>query len=194
MTETVMLSNLFIDRREILRYAGMRGTAPGVDALLDRVISETRPSLKGHICYRLFDVKKTEHGYDFFGTEIASDTLESALGGCQKGVVFAATLGLDADRAMARAGTVSPAKALLTDAFCTQQVEALCDAFCSRMTKNAQGRPRVSPGYGDLSLSLQAQIFSVLEPAKHIGLSLSEALLMSPSKSVTAIFGMEAHS
>ena len=50
--------------------------------------------------------------------------------------------------------------------------------------------PRFSPGYGDLPLSLQRDIFRVLDCPRKIGLTLNESLLMSPSKSVTAIVGL----
>jgi len=49
---------------------------------------------------------------------------------------------------------------------------------------------RFSPGYRDLPLTLQREIFTLLEPSRRIGLSLNASLLMSPSKSVTAIVGI----
>lgn len=51
-------------------------------------------------------------------------------------------------------------------------------------------RPRFSPGYGDLPLSAQREIFAVLDCGKRIGLMLNDSLLMSPSKSVTAFVGI----
>ena len=44
--------------------------------------------------------------------------------------------------------------------------------------------------YGDLPLEMQKDIFNVLDCSKRIGLTLNESLLMSPSKSVTAIIGI----
>ena len=51
-------------------------------------------------------------------------------------------------------------------------------------------RPRFSPGYGDLPLALQADVFWALDCTSKIGVSLSESLIMSPQKSVTAIIGI----
>ena len=51
-------------------------------------------------------------------------------------------------------------------------------------------RPRYSPGYGDLPLGLQREISRILNMPKEIGVSLTEALLMTPSKSVTALVGV----
>ena len=51
-------------------------------------------------------------------------------------------------------------------------------------------RQRFSPGYGDLPLQAQRAIFDALQCHKEIGLYLNESLLMSPTKSVTAIVGI----
>ena len=52
-------------------------------------------------------------------------------------------------------------------------------------------RTRVSPGYGDISLTMQKDIFAILDCERKIGITLNEDLLMSPSKSVTAIAGIK---
>jgi cobalamin-dependent methionine synthase I len=74
-------------------------------------------------------------------------------------------------------------------------VESLCDAFCAELKAEAMEngcftRPRFSAGYGDLPLSLQKDIFRALSPEKHIGAALRESLIVSPSKTVTAIVGI----
>ena len=63
-----------------------------------------------------------------------------------------------------------------------------------RQTKLKMGetlRPRFSAGYGDLPLEYQRRIFDLLDPPTHIGLTLNDSYLMSPSKSVTALIGVE---
>jgi 5-methyltetrahydrofolate--homocysteine methyltransferase len=52
-------------------------------------------------------------------------------------------------------------------------------------------RPRFSAGYGDLPLEYQKKIFDLLDPHTQIGLTLNDSYLMSPSKSVTALIGVE---
>ena len=49
---------------------------------------------------------------------------------------------------------------------------------------------RYSPGYGDLPLTLQPQLLSLLDAARQIGLTLTDTCLMTPRKSVTALFGL----
>ena len=110
-------------------------------------------------------------------------------------VVFAATIGLELDRLIARYSRLQPVKALMFQAIGAERVEALCDAFneevkCRAAENGESTRPRFSPGYGDVPLALQADIFCVLDCPRKIGLSLNASLLMTPSKSVTAIIGV----
>lgn len=51
-------------------------------------------------------------------------------------------------------------------------------------------RPRFSPGYGDFPLECQQGIAAALELSKRIGVMLTDRLMMTPSKSVTAVMGL----
>ena len=50
---------------------------------------------------------------------------------------------------------------------------------------------RFSPGYGDVPISVQKEFLDSLDAGRRMGILLSESYLMSPSKSVTAIIGLE---
>ena len=186
-----------INRREILRYAGVRGEAPELEALLEECIAESDGKLSYKVCWREFPVKHREDILDLGFAETSSASLIRNLAGCGSVVLFAATVGIGMDRAIARYSSLSPAKALLLQALGTERIEALCDMFNEEVTREqaAMGRetrPRFSPGYGDLPLDMQKSIFAVLDCPRKIGLSLNENLLMSPSKSVTALIGVTA--
>ena len=71
----------------------------------------------------------------------------------------------------------------------------LLESYCDEVQAQAETggllqRPRFSPGYGDWPLEEQRQLFAVLNCAKRIGLTLTDGLMMAPSKSVTAIIGL----
>ncbi len=174
------------DRTMILRYA-RGGNANGVAGLLEDAIREGTPALKPKLCYAIFPVRLQDDVVFFDTVSVRSRGLATFLLGCDRAVLFAATLGADADRLLSRAGATSPVRALLLDAFFTERIETLCDRFTAQY---AEPDRRFSPGYDDLPLAFQKNIFSLLDCPRKIGLTLSESLLMIPTKSVTAIIGL----
>ena len=181
------------NERECLRYAGTTPQAVSAEerSLFEGCLKEVEKKLTYKVCWGRFPVRRTENGLDFGFFKTDSKALMKNLEGCEEIIVFAATIGLEIDRLIRRYSSLSPAKALFFQAIGAERIESLCDAFCDDLKgKGLQLRPRFSPGYGDLPLELQKDLFRVLDCPRKIGLSLNESLLMSPSKSVTAIIGI----
>ena len=184
-----------VNRREILRYAGAKDGAADVDALLSDCLKEAGGSFAYRACFQEWPLVQNGDSLDLGFAAVRSADLSRALKGCSRVVVFAATVGLGIDRLIARHSRLSPARALMMQAIGAERIESLCDAF-SRETarlaaeENLKTTPRFSPGYGDLPLTLQKNIVQTLDCGRLIGLTLNESLLMSPSKSVTALIGL----
>lgn len=180
-----------LSRREIWRYSGAAQESPDQAELL----GECLEAVKGRLCYR---VCFTECPLKVVGDAVRvgpmclhSAALAEHLSGCKGALVLAATVGPELDRLVARYSAVSPAKALMLDAIGTERVEALLDAVIEDLSAELGTLTRrFSPGYGDLALEVQREVFALLDCPKHIGVSLGEGLLMSPMKSVTAIVGV----
>ncbi len=195
---TVLLKNYYpppIDKKEILRYAGVKVPSAEIDALLSDCLKETEGVFSYGVCFREFSVSFCDGVLDLSFTKTASKDLLKNLSGCQSFVLFAATVGIGLDRLVSRYSKTSPARALLLNAIGVERIESLCNTFNEEIKKEkeAQGLftvPRFSPGYGDLPMALQKDIFSVLDCPRKIGLSLNNSLLMSPTKSVTALIGV----
>lgn len=175
---------------EILRYAGVKRPDERTLALLDEVKQEAKPVYK--VCYLILPVQTAETACDLGLFSVSSAKLAKNLAGCKEAALFAATTGVEIDRLIARYGKLSPVKALLFQALGAERIETLCNAFCKDIEREYGGyaRPRFSPGYGDLPLETQRQIFRVLDCERKIGLTLTDSLLMSPTKSVTAFMGL----
>lgn len=190
-----------ICEKEILRYAGCKGSDEELLQLLRACVDEVSSRLSYKVCYMELPSTKIEDYCDFGCVKIQSKDLAKNLYGCEKVVLFAATIGVEIDRLIAKYGRISPTKALLFQAIGAERIEALCDAFCEDLEKALYDEknetpkislhPRFSPGYGDVPLEIQKEIFQILGCSKRIGLSLNDSLLMSPSKSVTAFVGIE---
>lgn len=182
-----------IDEKEILRYAGCVGEVEKpLLSLLKQTLFETRKGFCYRVCYR--ELSLTEF-YERCAVAKESKDLRTLLNGCEKVLLFSATVGLDIDRKILAYGSVSPTKGALAQAIGAERIESLCEVFCQDMqteyAKNGEYlTERFSAGYGDFSLTAQRDIFALLDCARRIGLTLTESLLMSPTKSVSAIVGI----
>ncbi len=185
-----------INRREILRYMQAKGGDSALDALVERGLKLIEDKLCFRVCYAEFPVSLRDGALDLGFATTDSLDLAKCIDGCERILLFAATVGIELDRQILRYSRLEPSMALCLQAIGSERAEALCDVFCDDMARqyNEQGfslRPRFSAGYGDLPLSLQEDIIKTLNTPKNIGVSLNESLLMSPSKSVTAIIGIK---
>jgi hypothetical protein len=186
------LKEIPVDRGEVLRYMAAKDPNDEILRVIDECIAETEAALSPGLCYEEYDVFVNGDEVDFGAFKVRSRDLAKNLRGCRRAVIFAATLGLGVDRLISRYKTISPIKSLCISAVGSERVEALCEVFCDKLREEyGCVRPRYSAGYGDLSLELQRDVFRTLDCTKSIGVSLSESLLMTPVKSVTAIVGVE---
>lgn len=202
----------YVNRREVFRYAGIpcsaqmnvdhSGMSDGFDPenmelLLEECVKEISSVISYKVCYRYVDIHWKEDmpqlPFDTYG----SINLRDVLRDCEEAVLMAATIGLGVDRLIARYEKTSPAKALIMQALGAERVECLCDKFNQDIinecaTCNKTTKPRFSPGYGDLPIAVQREFVSILDCSHLIGINLNESMIMSPSKSVTAIIGIES--
>ena len=180
-----------VNTREALRYAGVKEADQEMKALLSECEALCRGRLSPRLCYAFYPVKREGDWLDLGFSKTDSRALCRNLAGCDEIVLFAGTIGLEMDRLIARSAKLSPARAVMLQAIGTERVESLCDAFEEWLIgEGLEISTRFSPGYGDVPLSMQRDIFEALDCPKRIGVSLNESLLMSPAKSVTAIIGI----
>ena len=195
MNETILTKTYSaspIDEKEILRYAG--GIADdNTIKLLNECINEALDCITYKVCYHKLPVKINGDLCDFGVFNVQSKNLATNLSGCNSVIIFGATIGIGIDRLITKYSHISPAKALMLQAFGAERIEALCDYFCKDIqnTLKTQLKTRFRAGYGDIPLDTQKQVFSLLNLPKNIGLTLNDSLLMSPTKSVTAFIGMQ---
>ena len=185
-----------IEIGEIFRYLGESNPSSEASRLVEESIAEAEGALLYRVCYTELPIKFIGEDIDLGFCKTRSAALGKVLSGCDSIVLFVATLGVGADRLIMRYSSRSPAKALALDALFTERIEALCDTFCRdiREEKAAHGMEstkRFSAGYSDFPLEVQRDIFSHLSPERSIGVHLNSALLMTPTKSVSAIIGIK---
>ncbi len=180
---------------EVVRYMGSRSVGAQELALVESAIAACRDKLQYKACYSVFPLSVEGEKITLPFSQIQSRSLAKNLCGCDRVVIFAATIGLWPDRLVMRCARSEPSKALAVQALGAERIEALCDALQNDLASEfePQGfslRPRFSPGYGDCNIIVQRDLFRALDCSRKIGLTLNESMLMSPTKSVTAFIGL----
>ncbi len=179
------------DKEKIVRYMRI-GSCREEPERLDELIKTADGVLSYQVSYCKLSFTIYEDICDFGDFSFKSRSLSECLLGCRFAVIFLASVGHGIDRLIMKHSRTSPYSASVLQAIGTERVEALCDAFCESIASRESGSVtrRFSPGYGDLALDVQRDIFALLAPETSLGVYLNESLFMSPSKSVTAVFGI----
>ena len=189
------LGEIPFDEKEILRYAMLPSFAPKPEELpLKECLEAAKGAAKCRAVWRRYPLVRNGEELDLGFARTDTRDLRKHLEGCSEILLFACTAGAEMDRRIARAKLLSPARGLLMHAIGAQQVEGGCDRLCQRLAElfpDRQLTDRFSPGYGDLPLAMQRDVMEALDCGRTVGITLTDSLLMTPSKSVTAIIGMK---
>lgn len=180
---------------QVARYAGIKGTdiPENVAALIEKCMPSIEKSAKYKSCYLEVPVKIEDNIIDFGYLKVKSKNLSTLLNGCEKAVLVAATAGIEVDMLIRRAEVTSKAEALILNSISIAAIEKymfVLNGFFKEQYSEYELRPRFSPGYGDVPLAAQTDLLKVLDTKRKIGVTLNDSLLMTPSKSVTAIIGV----
>jgi len=181
--------------RQAMRYAGCREETAEIKNLMESAWQEAEEQLSYRVCCMEYPCSIENDICDLSFAKVRSASLAGHLKGCEKVLVMGATVGANMDRLIGKYSRLSPARGVMLQAIGAERIEALCDDFCRMAAEKLEKRglyltARFSPGYGDLLLQLQKDIFRALDLERKIGLTLNDSLLMYPSKSVTAIIGI----
>ena len=171
-----------LDRAEILRYMKMGRAEPDaalsarINRLEREVLAAARP------VSRRLRTAVTDLPFQ-------SRDLWRCLRGAREAYLFAATLGHGVDLLIRKYAALSAADLLIIQAIAATAIEQYIDDETASWGEKLL--PRYSPGYGDLPLSVQPDFLAALDAQKTLGITLTETFLMIPSKSVTAIIGIQ---
>ncbi len=157
------------------------------DGMLEKVLSEITPKC----CYIKTDVSVCGKQVDLGFTKAESSALAKNIGSCNEAFVFAVTLGHSVDRMLSRLSRLSPAEFFVCDGICSALAESVCDKAEEIIKGNLDSKPRFSPGYGDLDISVQRDVLAALNAEKLLGITLTDSNLMIPQKSITAVMGIK---
>lgn len=184
-----------LDLSEIKRYAGLQTSefsAERLQAAADSVILTAQPKATWQL-YSYDSATATVQAAKTY--HLPGQSICRHLAGAEQIIFLAATIGETVETAIARQFQQGEyTAAVLMDAAATTAVEAVADQLerALRAQFNPQGynlTPRFSPGYGDWPLTGQATVLP-LTGGSTLGITLTEAFMLYPRKSVTAVIGL----
>ena len=189
-----------VNRREIFRYLGYKNNQEDdrIKALAESCLEELEEMVKPQSLVLEYPLTLGENNrIDGVCFQTESKNLWKNLKDCEKIAVFAATLGTGADSLIQKYSRLLMSRAVVIQAAATAMLEDYCDSICQGLKEEYEKnslylRPRFSPGYGDFPLENQKNLLDALEAGKRIGIKLTDSLLMTPSKSVTAVMGISS--
>lgn len=188
---------LEIDAVETRRYAGLRKIPEFGEKNIREACEEALILLEVRGVWEIYAYDSENHTIlSDLPFKIVGNSIVKHLNGCERVICLAATVGEAIEREITKKFERGEYLAsILLDSAATSAVEQAADAmernFAAKFAKDGyKMRWRYSPGYGDWNLTEQAGIFR-LSGAETINLRLTEAFMLEPRKSVTAIIGLE---
>ncbi len=186
-----------INRKEICRYLGYRNIVPdeNINALIESCVDEVLKFAVPASFYKRFPLKIDGNLIKIENLEFFSKSLSKNLADCTEVILFAATLGLEVDRILAKYSKINVSRAVVFQSTAAAAIEAFCNECQEKIESEVKKeglfvRPRFSPGYGDVALSIQKDFLNMIKADRTVGIILTQGDIMIPEKSVTAFMGL----
>lgn len=185
-----------INYEDVFSYLGYKNAC--ADENTAKIIDEIAEKAKT-VCpksvYQIFPCEVFEDYTVIAGVKFKSRALTSHIKGCTKACLMAVTLGTAADNFAKAYAAVDSGKMMIAQAVLSVMAEQAAEDLSSEIKRIAQKekmhtRARFSPGYSDLPLSAGKNICDILSADKRIGITFTDAYMMIPSKSITAVIGI----
>lgn len=185
---------LSVDPMETRRYAGLQ-KADFDQELIDNACMEARLLIKPRGIWNIYDYDASAQMVLPGGIVLQGQSIGRHLHNSCKIAVLCATIGEDIENQVTRSFAEGRYSfSVLLDAAATTAIEEVADGMEKSILSaaNRQGLSmtwRFSPGYGDWPIEQQPEVLWLSHGDK-IGVSLTEALMLTPRKSVTAVIGL----
>lgn len=182
-----------VNFHEALRYLGYGNHTP--DATTKELLllcgEELKRAMEGKFIHKVFDLVDGQiPGCSF---RLEGESIAKHLANCEKVIFLCATLGNEVDKLIRKKQISSMAEAMIIDSLASAVIEQVCDQAEKRILKDFDAYEhtwRFGLGYGDFPLSGQKQFLNVLDAPKRIGVCVNQAMMLTPTKSVTCLIGL----
>ena len=156
----------------------------------DELIAKFNSYAKYRFAYTRVPVSVVKDKCVFDCGSVVSSSLSTILSDCSEAVIFAVSSGIEADKLLSRESIKSNAEGFILDAIGSAMIESFADYVNILIVGDQKATKRFSPGYADFPLEFQRTLLKRLNAERTVGIALSEQLLMTPMKSITAVIGI----
>ena len=184
-----MITLSSLNRSEALRYMGAKALNP--DKMTSDIMDEVESELL-KVCRPAYTFTEIPKG----SPAVGGNDIKEVVAESEKVLLIAATLGIYVEKLLRKTQITDMAKAVVVDAMASVAIEQFMDKIEDELKERYKGlyfTNRFSPGYGDYPLEKQREVVKILNTEKKLGLSLSDSLLLNPTKSVTAVIGLHTN-
>lgn len=201
VTNAKYIYDININKEEVLRYLGYNGQNIDINLndKIDFCIDETKDNVDIKYTYEVFDIEtdidSNTVSFKDCNFKIHSKDVSKLLINCDQCILMAVTLGFRIEQNIRRYSYNNLTKGIIIDSCATTSVEEVCDRLQQHINykfskENKYLTMRYSPGYGDLDIKINKEILNLLNANKTIGVSVTDAGIMMPRKSVVALIGV----
>jgi hypothetical protein len=189
---------LAIDPGEVLRFQGYKQgrdvPSPEVCALFDEAMAEGRRLMAPRVVARWARVtRRSADDLEADGESLAIPSIGPRWGAVEHVAAAVCTIGEALER---RVSALWEARELplasMLDSVGSGAVESLAeyvnDLLCQQGLPSLRVTNRISPGYGEWDVAEQRRLFRLC-PGDAIGVTLNEACVMTPGKSISLLVG-----
>jgi len=196
------IENFEINRKAVWGLLGYRFKktviSPRIKALVEECFNEAHNLISPSGTYIIRKIKSRGDVITFHNTEITlrGESMKKLLAHSYAVIFMAVTIGPGIDEKIKEETEVGRMeRAVIFDVIGSEAVEAVANSLNSLLDTEARHARsfltmRFSPGYGDLTLDFQRQIYDELK-LYEMGIKINEKNLLYPQKTITAVIGIE---
>jgi len=184
-----------LEKRAIL-YLGYKGEPSEEQLKMVRdAMEETKRLARPQFALKYLSLKKNEEGHLFVDASlnIGYSSLQKLFEANKSDslCILVSTLGPAIDKRISLLSQKDSGKMILLDACANAYIEEVTNEYQKKLNLGGETF-RFAPGYGDVPLETQREIFNLMPEIGKIGITLDDSNLMHPFKSMTGFIGFTA--
>ena len=191
-----MIEELSYLERRAISYLNYKGDVSDEQIILVRnAIDDMKRIARPQFVFRFLELKENQEGHLVVDApiNIGYSSLQKLFKekNSDSLCILVSTLGSAIDKRIVQLADRDSGKMILLDACANAYIEEVTNNYQKRLSLGEETF-RFAPGYGDVPLEVQREIFDFMPEISKIGIELDSSNLMHPFKSMTGFIGFKA--